>query len=129
MRAKTPPSSRDGRSKRLKPRSRHKRNCSHPLPEDKVRALRRGEEVWATVIDPAVGQLVRARFTGDMDQMLLDQCSLVYIQHRNYQGPATILKDGLIMLADGRTIRAEGSYLNAMIGEAKETHSREVSDA
>lgn len=102
----------------------YKKNRCYPLPADKVRVLRHGEDVWATIIDPMMNQLVRVKFTGNEDWIHLEQGSLVYIQHTNYQGPAVIAKDGIVMLPGGKSIRALGSFINSVIGEAVETHHR-----
>ena len=104
-------------------RSGHKRNRCYPLSKEKVKLLRDGEDVWASVPDPLNGVPLRVLFTGDPDADF-DQGSLVYIQHTNYQGPAVIGKDGWYHLGDGRGLQVEGSFIESIIGVAKIQHPR-----
>jgi len=100
-------------------RSKRYATSSQPFPNDKVKILREGGEVWATVLDPDTRETVRAKFSGDPDKYYV-QGDLVYVQHSTYRGPGRVGKDShYVNLHSGR---ASGRLINAIIGIAVEVN-------
>ena len=93
---------------------RHKKPQCFPLPQDKVRALRADEDVWATIQHPNTGETLRVRFA-----------SHPRVDWFEHQGPAIFLKDGLMQFGNGDVKRVFSSYCGSVIGVVVEEHPRE----